>query len=77
VDTIIAALNDVFAFDVPPRLTPDTALQDIPDWDSMNAVNLIMRLESRLGVPLRGIKLNGAMTLGELDKAIQAATAGR
>ena len=71
-DTIIETINDVFAFEVPPRLTPDTRLEEIPDWDSMNAVNLQMRLEARLGISLKGLPINGRMTLGELLAAVRA-----
>jgi acyl carrier protein len=71
-NTILEALNDVFGFDEPPALTADSKLQDIPDWDSMNAVNLLMRLESRTGKSLKGLKLTGQMTLGQLEAALRA-----
>jgi acyl carrier protein len=75
VDAIIDALNDVFAFEQAPALTPDTRLEEIPDWDSMNAVNLQMRLEARLGKSLKGLPITGRMTLGELQTALRAAGA--
>jgi acyl carrier protein len=74
-DKILESLNDVFSFDEPPRFTPETRLEDIPDWDSMNAVNLMMRLEAHLGKSVKGVRINGRMTLGELEAALRSAGA--
>lgn len=76
-DEIREAINEVFAPDPSLRLSPETRLEEIPDWDSMNAVNLIMHLQGRLGTPLKGVAVNGRMTLRELETALRAAGALR
>ncbi len=54
------------------KLTPADRLQDIPDWDSMNGVNLMMEIEAKTGVSLfeRGVVLEGGQTLQDVVQLI-------
>jgi len=44
----IKLLADMFEVD-PSEISPDTALESIPTWDSMTALSLIVLLEDHFG----------------------------
>ena len=70
-DIIIEVLTDVLSLDRSVQLSASTRLEDIPDWDSMNAVSVMVQLSKRLGKPLKGLPLTKGMTLGELEAALR------
>jgi len=49
---IIACLKEVFPECDPAVITDDSRLGDVPGWDSMNSVNLLMELEAAFSVSL-------------------------
>lgn len=49
---IIACLKEVFPDCDPSVITPQTTLGEVPGWDSMNSVNLLMELESAFSVSM-------------------------
>jgi acyl carrier protein len=50
----------------------DMTLNQIPDWDSMNSINLQMQVEERYGVELDSdAPLTGANTIHEFFEYIQ------
>lgn len=46
-----AVIAQVFGFD-PNEVGPDTLRSDIPDWDSLAHVSLVLELERAFGVEL-------------------------
>ncbi len=46
-------------------------LSEIPDWDSMNAVNLQLELESAYGIELAATAVRGDTTIGELAALLE------
>jgi acyl carrier protein len=53
------------------ELTLDTTLAELPDWDSMAAVNLQSYLEQKFGVTIGLEKLDEETSLGELIAHIE------
>jgi acyl carrier protein len=53
-------------------LSETTKLETIPEWDSMNSINLTVELESAFGVSLlnSGVVLTGEHTLGDVCKIL-------
>jgi acyl carrier protein len=47
-------------------------LGEIPGWDSMNSINLLMELETQLGGDYGNLQLTGEMSLGELAAALRS-----
>lgn len=54
-------------------LTPSTRLDEAEDWDSVNQMRLLVRLERELGRTLDYDLFMQAATLGELAGAVEAA----
>ncbi len=65
------ALRNVFPELAEAAIRDELKLEDIPGWDSMNAINLQLELESRCGVDLSSETLAGEMTLGQLAGRIK------
>ena len=50
---ILSALTDIFrtVFDDPTlTLRPQTTAEDVPDWDSMNHIVMVVEVERRFGI---------------------------
>jgi len=60
------AIRAVFDDFAPDELTLALTLGEIPDWDSMNSVNLVLELESTLDVDLQGVLLVADQSIGDL-----------
>jgi acyl carrier protein len=56
----------------PPRLTEDLALDDIPGWDSVTMVRLVVAIEERLGRQLGDVELEGIETVGDVEILLNA-----
>jgi acyl carrier protein len=54
---IVGAIADTFFVDA-QTLTPQTTALDVPGWDSVSQVNLVMRLEDDFGVEIDPTALN-------------------
>jgi acyl carrier protein len=65
-DNIKEAILDIFPEAGDMAIEPDTRLGDIPEWDSMNAVNLQTYLEKRCAVSIPLEVLIEDTTVGEL-----------
>ena len=61
-DKLRASIIAVFPRTNAADILPETLLGDIPDWDSMNSVNLLLELEEAFSVSLID------STLQETDK---------
>jgi acyl carrier protein len=60
------AVNAVFDDLAPGDVRPELALGDIPGWDSMNSVNLVLELESTFDADLQGVMLVADQTVADV-----------
>lgn len=51
------------------ELRDDAALEELPEWDSVNAVRLMVHLESALGIRLPVERVMSARTLRDIAEA--------
>ena len=63
---IIEAIIEVFPEADTTNIDVDTILQDLPGWDSMSAINLLIEIESRYRSSGLSIEFGLRQTLGEL-----------
>ena len=67
-------LQDVFrdVFDDPGLvLTDTTTAGDIPDWDSLQHVTLLFRIEDEFGVEFMGDEAASLANVGELETLLR------
>jgi acyl carrier protein len=62
---LVTAISEVFDSQV-SDLRDDLPLGDLDGWDSMNAVNLTLELESAFGVELAGVILTADQTIADV-----------
>lgn len=72
---VLAELTEIFrdltrdpALEIAPEHTPD----DIPGWDSMTHIAVIVELECRFGVQFRAAEMDSLHSIGELIRAVEA-----
>lgn len=63
---LIEVIKSVFPDAVVEKCTLATLLEDIPDWDSMNSVNLQIELENAFGVSFLDDGLDGKTSIQTL-----------
>ena len=66
IQIIAGGLQDIFPGMPEIALKNETQLDEIPDWDSMAAVNFQMFLQDRFGVAIPNDFLTGERTIGEI-----------
>jgi acyl carrier protein len=54
---VVAAIADTFLVD-PKSLTPQTSALDVPGWDSVSQVGLVMQLEDEFHIQISATALN-------------------
>ena len=59
------------------RLTPETTADDVPAWDSLNHVNIIIGIEQRLKIRFLTSEIEGLHNVGELVKVIERKLAAK
>lgn len=64
-DALKAAIADETGSPV-PELSPENTAEDVPGWDSLAHVRIIMNLEARLGVQIDMDRTYRAETIGSL-----------
>jgi acyl carrier protein len=72
---VMAALADVFrtVFDDPEiSITEATCADDVPGWDSMTHIALIVEAECRFGVTFAAAELDSLRQVGDLARLIEA-----
>jgi acyl carrier protein len=52
-------------------LTPETTAADIPDWDSVAHIGLIVAIEQRLGIKFKSSELEALHNVGHLAGIIE------
>jgi len=74
-DRLFGCILRVFPDAESSTLADTTTLGSLPNWDSMNSVNLTMELESEYGVSLfeREVVLVGHQTVGDVRETVRGA----
>ena len=54
------------------RLNGETQLKDIILWDSMNAINLVMEIESLSGCSELPLKFSETVTISEIEEIVRS-----
>ncbi len=66
------------AIQVPPDLvTPDLAFGDLPQWDSLGHMEVMMRLEEEFGVAINADTIAELISLPEICKYVEAQAYGK
>lgn len=68
-------LTDIFrlVLDEPELvLTEDTSAEDVPGWDSMTHIALLVETECRFGITFQTAELDGLQRIGDLVRLIEA-----
>ncbi len=72
-------IADIFRFvlrDDTLELTPRTTPDDVPAWDSMNHIALVVEAECRFGVLFEPEEVDAVHSVGDLIAAVRAKRAG-
>ena len=72
-DTIITALTPVFqdVLDLPElRLTPATSAADVPGWDSVAHITLVVAIEQRFGIRFNTAEIEELRNVGDLARLV-------
>lgn len=78
-NTTLGRLQTVFArfFDDPAlRLSPETTAADVPGWDSLANVELMVEVEQEFGIRFRTGEVAALTNVGALAAAIERRSAG-
>lgn len=68
-------LNTIFSeiFQIPAeKLQDETLLKEIPTWDSLQHMMLIVRVEETFSIQFEGDEIADMKTLGDIRKAVLA-----
>jgi acyl carrier protein len=68
---LTAIMRLVFA-DPALEVTPATTADDVPAWDSMNHITLVVEAESRFGVQFLTAEIESLRSVGEFVELIAA-----
>lgn len=68
---VVGMIHDVLG-DSGVELTPNTTAEEVPGWDSMAHITLIVEAECRFGVQFQIAEIEGLHNLGELVQAIES-----
>jgi acyl carrier protein len=71
-DKIIACLKEVFPDCNPALISSDTRLGDVPGWDSMNSINLLMSLEAAFSVSLADDQLTAKQQVSDIAALLRS-----
>lgn len=74
-DEALAQVKDVFrdVFDDDDLIVlPHMTAADIPGWDSLKMINLLVVIETRIGVRLRSSEVDGLRCVGDIVDIVAA-----
>lgn len=54
------------------EFTPETAVSQIPEWDSLNHMHIVTRLEKATGTDFQQSDFEGMVTVGDLVELVAA-----
>ena len=66
----IALIEDVL--ELPGKLTPETILVDLPEYDSMAKLSIIVMFDDELGKKLTGEQIRTFKTVGDILAAMDS-----
>ena len=72
---VLAGVTEIFrsVFNDPDlELTPRSTADEVPGWDSMTHITLIVEAECRYGILFQAAEIESLHTVGELVRAIEA-----
>jgi acyl carrier protein len=69
---VIAKLQSIFddIFLEPPRLTPALAAKDVPEWDSLIHISILLAVEKAFGIRFRVGEVEATKNVGEFADLI-------
>jgi acyl carrier protein len=69
---ILAKLQTIFddVFLDPPRLTPQLTAKEVPEWDSLMHISLLLAVEKAFNIRFRVGEVEGAKNVGEFADLI-------
>lgn len=69
---VIARLQTIFddIFLDPPRLTPELSAADVPEWDSLTHISLLVAVEKAFEIRFRVGEVEAAKNVGEFADLI-------
>lgn len=56
----------------PQAITPETQFGDLPDWDSMGHMELIVTLESQFGIQVNADTISELVSVAAICAAVEA-----
>lgn len=65
-EAFIANFSLAVDFQEPVNLTPETQLQELPEWDSLAALGVIVMFDMEYGKSISGEQLQKISTIGDL-----------
>ena len=77
-DEIYSRLNDVFheVFDDDTiSVSPDTTAKDVPEWDSLSHIRLVLTVQKTFKIKLSAAQTANLKNVGELAELIRSKTA--
>ncbi|HUN43036.1 MAG TPA: acyl carrier protein [Acetobacteraceae bacterium] len=73
--SVMAQVTDIFraVLNQPDlELTPRSTADDVPGWDSMTHVTLLVEAECRFGIEFLACEIERLQSVGEIARAIEA-----
>ena len=77
-DEIYSRLTDVFhdVFDDDTiSVSPDTTAEDVPEWDSLSHIRLVLTVQKTFNIKLSAAQTANLKNVGELAELIRSKTA--
>jgi acyl carrier protein len=73
---IISKLQQIFddLFLEPVHLTPELSAKDVPEWDSLTHISLLLAVEKTFGIHFRVGEVEGTKNVGEFADLISKRT---
>ncbi|MGE5401431.1 MAG: acyl carrier protein [Ignavibacteriales bacterium] len=56
------------------ELTPETTAGQVPGWDSLNHVNIVLAVEKEFNIRFKGMEILKVKNIGDLQKLIDSKT---
>ncbi|MDP3150189.1 MAG: acyl carrier protein [Ignavibacteria bacterium] len=53
-------------------LKDETVASEVPGWDSLNHINIILAIEKAYGIKFKGLEILKAKNIGDLQKLIDS-----
>jgi acyl carrier protein len=75
-DKLTGILRDLFD-DYTGPITPATTAEDVPDWDSLAQVKLMVQVERAFGIRFEAREVTAPQNVGELAALIDKKLAAR